>query len=301
MVDKRITDLPPAGPPLEGDVYPVVQGVGTFKQTLTQLRAAIGAVIESFVGLGGGADKLPYYTGPNSLALTDLTLAGREILNDSSFTAMLNTLNSEPSVSLASAATVNLGAAASRFVTITGVGTITSFGTAAAGVTKEVTFGGALTLTYNATSMKLPGGESIVTAAGDMLSAISLGSGNWQVSSYSSSEVERGSDVNGEWFKFRNGLLLQKLVVPSQSVAVTNAYGSAFYGPGGSPLSWTFPLPFVGAVPDVRLGCYASGRLASAVQASTPTLTGATFVLMNGVSGTDNYALTYIAIGRWKV
>ena len=54
------------------------------------------------------------------------------------------------------------------FVHITGTTTITSFGTAPqAGATRTLIFDGALTLTHNATTLKLPGGASITTAAND--------------------------------------------------------------------------------------------------------------------------------------
>ena len=82
---------------------------------------------------------------------------------------------------VASASTADLGAAVGRFVNITGTTTITSFGTVAAGIWRVVTFAGALTLTHNATSLILPGGANITTAAGDSLIAESLGSGNWKV------------------------------------------------------------------------------------------------------------------------
>lgn len=85
---------------------------------------------------------------------------------------------------VASAATVDLGAVVGRFVDITGTTTITSFGTVAAGIWREVRFKGALTLTHNATSLILPGGANITTSNGDCLRAYSLGSGNWQVVSY---------------------------------------------------------------------------------------------------------------------
>jgi len=85
---------------------------------------------------------------------------------------------------VASASTADLGAAVGRFVNITGTTTITSFGTVAAGIWRIVTFAGALTLTHNATSLILPGGASITTAAGDSLIAESLGSGNWKIHIY---------------------------------------------------------------------------------------------------------------------
>jgi hypothetical protein len=81
---------------------------------------------------------------------------------------------------VASAATVDLGAQASRNLRITGTTTISSFGTAASGVRRELRFAGALTLT-NSGSLILPGGANITTAAGDTATAISLGSGSWVV------------------------------------------------------------------------------------------------------------------------
>lgn len=85
---------------------------------------------------------------------------------------------------VASASTVDLGAAVGRFVDVTGTTTITSFGTVAAGIWRIVTFTGALTLTHNATSLILPGGANITTAAGDSMVAESLGSGNWKIHIY---------------------------------------------------------------------------------------------------------------------
>lgn len=85
---------------------------------------------------------------------------------------------------VASASTVDLGAVVGRFVDVTGTTTITSFGTVAAGIWRIVTFTGALTLTHNATSLILPGGANITTAAGDSMVAESLGSGNWKIHIY---------------------------------------------------------------------------------------------------------------------
>jgi hypothetical protein len=85
---------------------------------------------------------------------------------------------------VASAATTDLGAVTSDKVRITGTTRITSFGTIAAGILKHIRFAGALTLTHNATSLILPGGANIATAADDRAIAVSLGSGNWIVVAY---------------------------------------------------------------------------------------------------------------------
>lgn len=90
----------------------------------------------------------------------------------------------QPSVDVASATTTDIGAAASQNVRITGTTTITSFGTAAAGTFRRLRFAASLVLTYNATSLILPGGVSITTAAGDIAEFISEGSGNWRCVGY---------------------------------------------------------------------------------------------------------------------
>jgi microcystin-dependent protein len=85
---------------------------------------------------------------------------------------------------IASSSTVDLGAVEGKFHDITGTSTISAFGTVRAGIEKVLTFEGALTLTYNATSLILPGGANILTAAGDVATFYSEGSGNWRCTSY---------------------------------------------------------------------------------------------------------------------
>lgn len=96
-----------------------------------------------------------------------------------------------PQSTLASATTTNLGAATSNNVLITGVTTINSFGTSAslANPVYLLQFQGILTLTYNATSMILPGSANITTAAGDsaLVEVTNAASGYWRMIAYFSS------------------------------------------------------------------------------------------------------------------
>ena len=84
---------------------------------------------------------------------------------------------------VASAATCDIGAAASLKVAITGTTTITSFSTAPHAL-RIIKFAGALTLTHDATALVLPGAANIATAANDRAIAVSDGSGNWYVVAY---------------------------------------------------------------------------------------------------------------------
>jgi microcystin-dependent protein len=86
---------------------------------------------------------------------------------------------------IASAETVDLGAATGDFVDITGTTMIASFGTVSAGIRRTVRFRGALTLTHHATSLILPGRANITTADGDIARFRSLGAGSWVCEGYS--------------------------------------------------------------------------------------------------------------------
>lgn len=86
-------------------------------------------------------------------------------------------------VDVASAATTDIGAVTSPNVRITGTTTITSFGTAAAGVRRQLRFAAALTLT-NSANLILPSAANITTAADDTAEVESRGAGVWQVRAY---------------------------------------------------------------------------------------------------------------------
>jgi hypothetical protein len=125
----------------------------------------------------------------NAIASTDAAALGQITAAQAGAVAkagdtMTGALNFAPWVDLASAATTDLGAQTSNNVRITGTTTITGFGTVASGTVRQLRFAGALTLTHNATSLILPGGANIVTAAGDTATAVSLGSGNWVVTAF---------------------------------------------------------------------------------------------------------------------
>lgn len=89
---------------------------------------------------------------------------------------------------IASASTCDIGGEVQGYLNVTGTTTITSFGTVDAGTGKLLVFAGALTLTHNATSLILPGGANITTAAGDTALMVSEGSGNWRCVVYQTAD-----------------------------------------------------------------------------------------------------------------
>lgn len=107
--------------------------------------------------------------------------AWRDALRVDRSTGGLDLAAVEASASIA--ATVDLGGLGALRVTLTGTGTVTSFGTVPNRV-RFLRFTAAATLTHNATSLVLPGGANIVTVAGDTALAASDASGNWRVLNY---------------------------------------------------------------------------------------------------------------------
>jgi hypothetical protein len=83
---------------------------------------------------------------------------------------------------VASAATCDIGGANSLFVQVTGVTTVTSFGSNYTGP-RFLRFAGSLVLTHNASTLVLPGGANITTAAGDTAIVVPQSAG-WRVVSY---------------------------------------------------------------------------------------------------------------------
>lgn len=112
-----------------------------------------------------------------SLAKTGGTLTGTVAMSGAA-------INEAKGSDIASATTTDIGAATGNYADVTGTTTITGLGTVQAGTQRIVNFTGALTLTHNATSLILPGGANITTAAGDTAIFVSLGSGNWRCVAY---------------------------------------------------------------------------------------------------------------------
>jgi phage-related tail fiber protein len=137
--------------------------------------------LAEFCSKGSGVWVCNWYTRASGAALVASTDATKLSLSGGTMTGALN---NAATVTLASAATLNIGAAAANDISVTGTTTITAFDTIAAGAVRRLTFTGILTLTYNATSLIIPGAASVTTAAGDTAQFTSLGGGNWRCDDY---------------------------------------------------------------------------------------------------------------------
>jgi len=133
-------------------------------------------------------------------------------------------LNFAARVTVASATSTPIGAAASNNITVSGVANITSFDNVSDGILRWVTFSGILTLTYNATSMILPTAASITTAVGDAGLFQSLDSGNWKCLFYQRAD---GTALAGT-----TSVATQAQMETATSIAAMVTPGRTIYHPG---------------------------------------------------------------------
>ena len=101
---------------------------------------------------------------------------------------------------IASAATVNLGAQTSRNIVISGTTGITSFGSTATpdNVPFNIRFSGSLTITHSA-NLICPGAANLSVVAGDSITVVQIATGTWVIVAYSLATLPaiNGSQLTG--------------------------------------------------------------------------------------------------------
>lgn len=138
------------------------------------------------------------------------------------FNVMDKALNEAPVVTLASAATVNIGAATANTINISGTVAITAFDTIAAGAVRRLVFEGALTLTHSTGSLILPGASNIITAAGDVAEFVSIGGGSWRCIGYQkASGTPLGSVFSKEYSSAEQTITSAGLLTISHGLGTT--------------------------------------------------------------------------------
>jgi hypothetical protein len=193
--------------------------ISMLKQTAGSVATPSTGKVTVFVDSSTG---LPYYKDETGSAFS----LGTAFTGGNLTTA----INWKQFSAVASAATTDLGAAVGNYGHVTGAATITSLGTAPqSGALRVVVFDGACTLTHNATSLILPGGANITTAAGDIACFVTDGSTtNWRCTGY---QRANGQPLVGGGVTSVNGVSGSAITVGGEIIAepvsaLTNSSGT---------------------------------------------------------------------------
>lgn len=208
-------------------------------------------------------------------------------------------INEAKGADIASATTTDIGAMTGNYGDVTGTTTITGLGTIQAGTRRVVRFTGALTLTYNATSLILPGATDITTVAGDVGQFISLGSGNWRMTGWLPATVTgSGAAV----FATSPTFVTPRLGTPASGVLTSCTFPTLNQNTTGSAAKLTATVKINGVDFDgsanitvtAAAGTLSGATLASGVTASSltsfggsPTMTGTLTVPLLSITGTS--------------
>lgn len=138
---------------------------------------------------------------------------------------------------LASAGTVNIGAANGLILDITGTTQIDQFDDVTAGILRIIRFDGALTWVHSATETVLPTAANITTAVGDIAICVSEGSTRaWRCVGYLRADggaLIVGADTVTQ-SSIADGAVGQgELITSTGDISTTSATPTLFTGPGG--------------------------------------------------------------------
>ena len=160
--------------------YLVVNSAGKISGNSVPIPPADGGS-----GVINGTNNTVTFTGNFPLGLTlsattNLTLPTSGTLISTTGATMTGAINEALLSSMAIAGTMNIGASNVNYIIVTaGTGPITAFDSITAGARRFLRFSVATSITYNASTMLLPGSANLIVNIGDVLEFVSGGGGIW--------------------------------------------------------------------------------------------------------------------------
>lgn len=235
----------------------------------------MGGLSRQYKGLSG---KEPTASDLGAVQKAGDTMTGNLVMSGAA-------INEAAYATVASAATCDIGAAASNNVAISGTTTITSFGTANAGITRRCRATGAFLITYNATSLITKNGKNITTKADDCFTMTSLGSGNWIMTQFDPADGRSLANTVNNQTGTTYTLAITDL---GNDVTLSNASAITVT----IPTAVTFPIGTNIIVRNIGVGTATFVKAAG----STDTVIGNTTLITGGVA-----ILKVMSASSWQI
>lgn len=236
---------------------------------------------------------------------------------------MTGAINDATPEILASAATVDIGAAKSNVVLIEGSTAITYLGNIPFGARRTIRFLGSMVLTH-AASLVLPGGVNITTSPNDAADFLSMGGGNWVCLDYvrgngkstafsfdrsnilgavsqvggqpTGALLEYGTNAGGDFYKFASGLMICTKTFTAGPVSFS---AGSYLFTSASEAVGAMPATFVGT-PVVTCSGYAGATGGWPAVYAAPTASNwGNWAMYRQAAGAGITYFNFTAIGRW--
>ncbi|WP_414438980.1 hypothetical protein [Citrobacter freundii] len=315
----------------DGDLNGFISKMGT---AFGKDFQALDATLTALAGLATGANKLPYFTGNDTAALTDLTQVGRDIIGKSTIADILTYLgleNATKAIIHTGKVIADLNAPPKNSTGFAYQDAQNSPGFNATVLTVDSIEGSydiQIAIGYNPlkfafraysgdakvwlnwvvlgnAAAKNTGTTAGTVAAGDDSRITGAIQRNAMVGAVSQTGgaptgaiIERGSNSNGEYTKFADGTLICWFTRTVESITSSPSGGTTnlYFS---SEVGLTFPATFVGTTPTVTPSAsLSSGGTSSWPSVRSRSLTGTSLALISNAQNSAAY-LGYTAIGRW--
>ncbi|MFW7247183.1 gp53-like domain-containing protein [Enterobacter sp. BNK-34] len=187
---------------------------------------ALDATLTALAGLATGANKLPYFTGADTAAQTDLTQIGRDVIGQTTVANLLTYLHLERLDQDTSETRIWSPDRKSYIFVQNGIWGAYSINSPAGNIALQLASGGTGAKDAPGARTNLGLGNSATRDVGTTANTVAAGNDSRIVNAVQHSEFTSGSG----WVRFPDGTIIQT--------------GTSVVGPLASPTAISFPIPF---------------------------------------------------------
>lgn len=187
---------------------------------------ALDATLTALAGLATGANKLPYFTGADTAAQTDLTQIGRDVIGQTTVANLLTYLHLERLDQDTSETRIWSPDRKSYIFVQNGIWGAYSINSPAGNIALQLASGGTGAKDAPGARTNLGLGNSATRDVGIAANTVAAGNDSRIVNAVQHSEFTSGSG----WVRFPDGTIIQT--------------GTSIVGPLASPTAIPFPIPF---------------------------------------------------------
>ncbi|EFB9783523.1 TPA: phage tail protein [Escherichia coli] len=243
---------------------------------------ALDATLTALAGLATGANKLPYFTGADTAAQTDLTQIGRDVIGQTTVANLLTYLHLERLDQDPSETRIWSPDRKSYIFVQNGIWGAYSINSPAGNIALQLASGGTGAKDAPGARTNLGLGNSATLNVGTTSGTVAAGNDSRIVNAVQHSEFTSGSG----WVRFPDGTIIQR--------------GVSISGSQGFPTTVSLPIPFTQPNFTVTTSYDTASNIANDCPAfaTTPIGTTAFYLMSSRIGAGTGAGANWIAIGK---